>query len=146
MKQGDEFLIAANLRPDDAAEAIRVTGLAPIMGILASIHVSTMVWTLLDDSGEPFALVGVGPSSRGDAYADIWMVATAGIEKVALKFLRSCKAFLATIQHGRTFHCTADAQNLLHRKWLLWLGFEPTGVILEHGASQTPFIEFERKP
>lgn len=143
--------MAPTLRPGDALEIYRSSGLQPLDALLESIDVSDedMTWAALYQ-GLPVAMFGCNDikPEDDDAYGDItiggiWLLATPGIYHNKLDFMRTCKDFLA-LMHTRYEFLTnfVDAQNLATLIWLPRLGFRPVQEVKDYGFAKMPFIQY----
>jgi len=136
--------VAADCRQSDREELHAMAGVDPYTAIQMGRDGGD-TWAGLID-GVPVCVFGVVPV--GGMHIDMgrpWMVATEGIEKNAIAFLRRNKNWIRGMM-GRYHHLInyVDARNTKAVQWLRWLGFqiheaEPCGT---YGL---PFHKFEMR-
>lgn len=74
--------------------------------------------------GEPVCMFGVAPVSILNGEGAPWMLATDGLERAQVPFLRSCKPVVREMERSypRLLN-VVDARNTVAIRWLRWLGF-----------------------
>jgi hypothetical protein len=135
--------IVARLRQADRNEVRAATGLPAELVMNGCIDVSDRAWTLETGEGEPVALLGTQPIYDYPQFGWVWMVATDELVNHSYEFLRRCRSGLSEV-YGDYQALTnfVDARNVVHIKWLRFMGFKFLRVIPDFGAHALPFIEF----
>lgn len=136
--------IAENLRTADRAEIRATSGLSPEDSLMASYHLSTSSYLILDRLSTPIGAMGAAPSLIEDV-GIIWMLGTDGIEREALSIARQ------TVRYVEELHTDypvlwnyIDARNELSMRWLDASGFSIADVLPSHGPEHRPFFQFVR--
>lgn len=138
----DVVYVACHLRKEDKAEIQAGSGVHPIQALMHGYHDSDPCYTMIAKSGNPFGMFGVVEHPEDPSIAFIWMLATDEIEENKIAFGRGSKKFIEELsQRYRILQNSADARNVLHLKWLKWLGFTFTTVSTQ-GVEGRPFVEF----
>lgn len=136
--------VANNMRPEDIEECL-ATGLDPLTALRTSISHSSVCYSIIDQHGTPYALMGVGQGVY-DGWGAVWLLGTKGIEQNTVTFLRHSKDVLDMLYAESGFHVFYNytfSNNTLHHRWLKWLGFKfIRRVTLPPTNSE--FIEFAR--
>jgi len=146
--------MAPHLRPGDVLEIYRASGMNPLEALLESISLSDedMCW-VATYNGLPVAMFGCNdikpedmPAYEGITIGGIWLLATPGIYKNKLDFMRCCKEFLA-VMHTRYEFLTnfVDAENVPTLAWLPRLGFRPAQEVADFGVDGSTFIQYVSK-
>jgi hypothetical protein len=139
--------IADNIRPADRAEieAIKGEGADVYATIAEGLLMSDPALVGLVD-GVPAAAMGVAPCPGAPGFGIVWLLGTPALEAAKFEFLRLGRPTLEALQRGYSHVGNViDERNLLHRKWLAWLGFSFVGRIPEYGAQRRPFLEFMKR-
>ena len=121
--------MAPRLRRADCEEIAAFCGKTPYEGLSHSKAASHICYTLLDD-GEPVAMYG-GTTTR-PGIANVWMLATHGIERCSKQFIRHSRSHLDAFQrelNSSFIYAYADPRNTLHQMWLVYSGFRLGQVI-----------------
>lgn len=142
---GDDIeYVVPRLRKADYRECLAATGKEPLDVLKFTFNLEGKHLTLLAPTGEPVGLCGVVPSPM-DGAGVVWMVATTAILNHQMTFLRQSKSALRFLGEGYDvlFNCV-DARNLVHIKWLKWMGFTFINKHEHYGAEGRPFYEFVR--
>jgi hypothetical protein len=102
--------------------------------------------TMIGRDGRPMGMWGVVPQ-RSDVGA-IWMLCTDDLVRDRLnsmRFLREAKVHLDQVQRRyKVLFNLADARNVVHIKWLRWMGFTFIASHPNHGTEGRLFYEFAR--
>lgn len=140
----DAIRLAPRLRQEDKDEIKAASGHSPEAALVEGVFVSDPCWTVFSDEDEPIVMFGVAPSFVEDVGSP-WLLAAPEVEKIAIPFLRGGFAYLKQM-HERypLLFNFADARNVVHLKWLRWLGFKFIQRHETFGVEQRPFIEFVR--
>lgn len=138
----DARYIAANMRQEDRQECEAQSGLPPAV-VLPQCVGRPNVWTWEED-GVPVAIGGVDASIP--LVGTVWMTSTDDIVKHRVKFLREMSKPVLALLHQDFPILTnmVDERNVLHQRWLRWLGFVFLRRIEKWGAHSVPFYEFAR--
>ena len=135
-------------------EIYRASGLDPLEALLESVNLSDedMCWAATYN-GLPVAMFGANdikpegvPEYEGVTIGGIWLLASPGIYRNKLDFMRCCREFLA-LMHTRYEFLTnfVDADNIPSMTWLPRLGFRPAAEVREFGYAKLPFIQYVSK-
>jgi len=143
--------MAPQVRTTDRVEVYRSSGHDIHRALLDSVDSSDedMCWAALYNK-LPVAMFGANNLYPGEGedhgVGGIWLLATPGIYRNKLDFMRQCKKYLA-VMHTRYEYLTnfVDADNIPTLRWLPRLGFRPADAIEEYGHSRTPFIQVVSK-
>lgn len=138
--------LAPHLRLSDIIEIKCASGQSPLDALLDSIDLSDddMCWQARLDR-HPVAMFGAG-SLQGEEIGGIWLLASKGIYRNKLDFMRKSREYLGKM-HERYEYLTnfIDEQNLVTRRWLQTLGFLPVQRIEHFGVGRRPFIQYVSK-
>lgn len=138
----DVEFIAANIRIEDCRE-VEALGHTPYGALVFGWIESKVCYTLVDPEGVPVAILGV-VETEYNKVGSIWLLGTTGIEKFGYRFLRYSKQVLqdlyAKTGHELFFNMT-HKDNVVHHKWLKWLGFK---FLRRVNIGNSGFIEFAR--
>lgn len=121
----DLTYVAEHMREADKEEA-GALGLSPLHALTSSFDNSKVVYTLVEPSKSPCAILGVSHSPLGASWGAIWLLGTDGIERHPMTFLRHSEPVLNALfkESGSTvLYNYVYGKNELHQKWLQWLGF-----------------------
>lgn len=125
-------LIAARVRPADAAEIWSLYRQTPQECLVESFRISRLAWTGLID-GIPVCMFGVVQTDKIGRSGRPWMIGTDLLSRYEVVFLRRCREQVETMQMCfDSLENVVDARNVRAIKWLRWLGFsfskpEPMG-------------------
>lgn len=133
--------LAKSLRKADAAEIQAIRGLAPLEALLECLAKSDCCFTALVN-GEPLAMFGTVPSERDTA--QVWMLGSDSITRHRRWFLREARYWLPILQEPyKVLWNHLDARNLVHLRWVRWLGFSTAGPSPHFGHESRPFYYIE---
>ena len=136
LEDGDLEYIAANLRPQDKEEVL-LFGVEPLQGLEVSVDLSTTCLTLVEPDGTPAALLGVTPQHK------VWLLGTDAIDRHPMTFLRHSKPVLEQLFIGHPYLWNfVHKKNIVHIKWLEWLGFDFLPEVTWVGSK---FLGFHKK-
>ncbi len=145
--------MANHVRASDVMEVYRASGMNIRRALLDSVDASDedMCWAALYN-GLPVAMFGANDLKpedwEGEDYGvgGIWLLATPGIYRNKLDFMRNCKKYLK-IMHERYEYLTnfVDVENLPTLAWLPRLGFRPAYIIEDYGYAKVPFVQMVSK-
>lgn len=140
---GDVIEIAKKLRKEDVAELYAATGQTPVVALLESfMYPNTSSWIASID-GQDAIIFGV--TLVGNIGVP-WLLATPQIERAPISFLRGCREWFNLFLHQcNELHNFVDERNVLHIKWLKWLGFDFIKKHNNYGYEQRPFWEFSKR-
>lgn len=137
--------LAANIRPEDAAEIKAHIG----MGVPAAL---SMCWSYGDPfvgvsprTGNPVAIFGVVPSEELPGAGICWMVGTTELPSVAVSFIKATRHILPVLHKDYDLiYNYLDARNTLHLQWVKRMGFKVLRLVPEFGVERRPFYEIAR--
>ena len=90
-----------------------------------------------------FAIMIMGVIAHGKKLGMIWLLSSPEIKNISIPFLRNCNGVLDLyLKAYPVLYNYIDARNLLHVKWLRWLGFNFIKVHYDFGYEKRKFIEF----
>lgn len=138
--------MSPHMREIDKQEVWASSGFMPQDSIIASLNYSEEAYSVFMQGVEhPIMMFGVcKPASLLDNKKTIWMLATDDIQKMSIKFLRSCDDYIRLMAGNDTVYNYVLEGNDLTLNWLHWLGF----TILKpkpHGILKKNFHYVERK-
>lgn len=136
---GDVAELAPNLRACDRAECIAL-GWDPEKALEASYASSTQRYAIIDGSSV-IGMFGAGPTDMPQL-GSIWLLGSDRIQGIRFRFLRESRTWVERM-HGEfpALWNRADSRNLLHLRWLQWLGFTIIGTA-PHETSGVVFHQF----
>ena len=138
--------LAPRLREADLQE-VQACGVQPLEALQMGFLASRWCFTAFPDVGEdrPILRFGVGDFPQESGTGIIWLLGSDDILKVSHEFLRESKWWIKTFQdHYPILTNCVDARNVVHIKWLKWLGFRAIKMHAEYGVEKRPFYEFVR--
>lgn len=122
----DVEYLSKNLRVEDVEE-VEAIGQTPFDALALGYRHSTICLTLVDPkTGLPAGMVGVAPSPQISDMGIIWLLGTPAIEQNTTAFLRGSKKVMQDIFKQvpyKAYYNYTHANNLVHHRWLKWLGF-----------------------
>lgn len=111
----DILVVAAGMRPSDAEEIRESLGEDPVTGLSLSVQYTPEPWTINVD-GEPSAICGC-PGGV------IWLLGTEKLTEEPRLFLEESREIWNFLcQDYETVGNLIYEDNLVHRKWLEWIG------------------------
>lgn len=119
----DVPVIVADARTADVAE-MAALGVSVEQALAEGLARSDWALTGCVDS-VPVCMFGVAPVSILNGEGAPWMLATNGLDRVQLTFLRLCRPVVRCMQasYPRLMN-VVDARNTMAIRWLRWLGFQ----------------------
>jgi hypothetical protein len=144
--EADVEFLKDKLRQDDVNEVWASNHHLPCEALYDSLKYSIFVLTVVNKD-EPVAMFGINPSSLMGKKAVVWMLASDGLEKIKIRFLKHSREFISLmLSYYPYLHNYVDDRNKASIAWLLFCGAkmfpaEPYGVegkLFRH-------FEFERK-
>lgn len=137
----DAYALGPRLRPDDQAELDACSGSDPCE-ILAHGFLHGRVCLTLERDGRPIAMFGT-VDHPDHCSGIIWLLGSPEIEDVARPFIRASRRFLQALAAPYNYVTNVlDERNLLHRRWLQWMGCTEVCRHENYGRRGEPFIEF----
>ena len=139
----DLIPLAENMRPEDVEEVDAASGLGAYEGLRAGFDSSDECITIWEHD-KPLAIFGYKITQPGIS-AVVWMLGSNEIFNNRIEFLRKSRFWVdyihtkAPLLHNLVYH-----KNVVHIKWLRWLGFVFLRRIENTGVKGLPFIEFAR--
>lgn len=138
--------IAENLRQADKEEIQAASGKPPGLILGHSYLVSRPCMTLVGRDGNPMGMWGVVPDGKYPEAGRIWLLGTDDLVEDSLnrvRFLREAGHHLSSVaQRYQVLFNFMDARNVVHRRWLQWLGFVFVAEHPSYGAEGRSFLEF----
>jgi hypothetical protein len=117
----DAVALAPKLRPADLRE-IGIFNKTAIESLEDGINYSTKSYAIETPEDGVVGMFGVVATSAN--YGGVWLLASPGIERIKLTFLRHSAAWLRELARDfRVLGNMVDSRNTLHVHWLTWLGF-----------------------
>lgn len=125
----------------DRAEAVAL-GMTPEAALLHSLE-GSLVADCAIINGTPAAMWGLCPKSLIGERALMWMLGTPAVQRNAKALLVMSRYFTEWAQERYSvLEALIDSRHDQALRWVLWLGFQPTGSkVLLQGV---PFVVFER--
>lgn len=134
--------IAANIRPEDAAEIWASSMQTPLQAMLTGLKYSDEVLVGLVNN-QPVCMWGVAGDSFIGKVGIPWMVATKQLDDYAKIFIRRCRAGLLEItKNYDTLVNYVDARNVKTIRWLKYMGFKFETPAEAGGFFKLPFYKF----
>lgn len=136
-------VLAATMREADRVELAASSGSSPLEALEEGYVHSPKCMTILTDQGDVVGIFGVAPNSMDRLIGHPWMLASDHLDSIRMTFLRQSKMYLDGLGGGYQLlmNC-CDKRNLVHIKWLRWLGFSFIKEHPEYGVGRVPFLEF----
>ena len=136
----DVKLLYKNLRQEDIDEIKANSNTNPYHALYTGVQYSHLPLTVMEDD-RPVMIMGVIP--HGKKLGMIWLLSSPEIENISIPFLRNCRGVLDLYHKSfPVLYNYIDARNLVHLKWLRWLGFNFIKVHYNFGYEKRKFIEF----
>jgi len=146
-REGDEYDLAPRLRAADLAELRAACGdRDPIEILREGAERSVPSVTIIGNNGFVAGMFGVVPSLT-DQTGVVWLLGSDELTKPPLsrQFIRECRSYLKLLEgRHRLLWNRMDERNVVHKRWLTWLGFEFYNRIPEYGPERLPFLEFKK--
>lgn len=144
--QADVTSISPYLRKADVDECIAATGLTPEEALTFSVTHSSMVYIVRTEDDKPICIFGVGSHPLDGAIGVPWMVATPLLLKFRKALQKEARAWIRKMHDQySTLTNIVDARNVVHVRWLRWMGFTLHPPVKGLGAAaHIPFIPFTR--
>ena len=134
--------LAPRLRRTDKEEILAGIGATPYHALLIGYFECVIVFTIVNPKNEPVGIFGV--TDCGDGTATIWLLATDGLAKIQIAFLKECRKVVNVLNKKyKILWNFVDCRNQLHIKWLKWCGFKFLRKT-NYGVLQKPFYEIIR--
>ena len=134
------FQTAPQLRWQDKRELI-AGGHDPVYGLVASVEVSEDPIVFYNPYGDIMGFAGV--SREDDISGFVWLLATPEITKYPILFCKEAAKWIARQTDYTILRNAADPRNILHMRFLKYLGFKKLNY-LAVGPNRTTFVEFAR--
>lgn len=135
--------LAPLLRQEDMDEVWESGGHLPEEVLLLSFNASpgTQIATL---DGAPVCMFGVCPTDK-PGIGIPWMLASDLIKEVSSEFLKRDKGVLSEMFTGYTYlYNIAWSRNVMHLRWLKWLGFTIDRTPIPLGRNNEIFFQFHK--
>lgn len=135
--------LALNLRDADKAELVDIAGVDPVLTLKRGVLMGLPSLTLRTLDNELAGILSVVP--LGASGGLISMSGTRVIEENRVAFLRGSRDVIAHLDTKfDTLFNVCDARNVVHLRWLRWMGFHLIRKIDHYGAHKVPVYEFAR--
>ena len=132
--------LAPRLRKTDKEEILAGIGETPYHALLIGFINCAIVFTIVNPKNEPVGIFGV--TDCGDGTGTIWLLATDGLAKIQIAFLKECRKVVNVLNKKyKILWNFVDCRNQLHIKWLKWCGFQFINK-QKYGVLNKPFYEF----
>ena len=132
--------LAPRLRQTDKEEILAGIGKTPYHALLIGYLECAIVFTIVNPKNEPVGIFGV--TDCGDGTGAIWLLATDGLAKIQIAFLKECRKVVNVLNKKyKILWNFVDCRNQLHIKWLKWCGFQFINKT-NYGVLNKPFYEF----
>ena len=132
--------LAPRLRQTDKEEILAGTGTTPYHALLTGYLNCAIVFTIVNPKNEPVGIFGVTDCKDGTGV--IWLLATDGLAKIQIAFLKECRKVVNVLNKKyKILWNFVDCRNQLHIKWLKWCGFQFINK-KQYGVLDKPFYEF----
>lgn len=142
----DILVVADNMRQADRDEVKAGLGCDPRETLAYCFFLGKPCMTVVGRSGEPVALWGVVPDGKYPEAGRIWLLGTDDLVEDSanrVRFLKESKKELALIEtQYQVLFNFMDARNVVHRRWLRWMGFTFIAEHPNYGAEGRLFLEF----
>ena len=140
--ESDCEYLAHNLRRADHNEVKAALGVVSPEALLFSMRNTENPFTIIDGS-TPAGIFGVAPIEPG--VGAIWLLGTDALVRGKWRFLRQSKKWMNHVSDGYDLLFNfVDERNVLHIRWIAWLGFSFIYRHEKYGVEQRPFLEFVR--
>ena len=134
--------LAPRLRQSDKEEILAGIGSTPYHALLTGYLNCAIVFTIVNPKNEPVGIFGVNDCKDGTG--TIWLLATDGLVKIQIAFLKECREVVKVLNKKyKILWNFVDCRNQLHINWLRWCGFKFIRK-LNRGVLQKPFYEIIR--
>ena len=141
----DGVYVGDNLRSADRRELAATSGIAPVRVIVDGITAASKCYTIHSKSeGRPCGIFGTRESDHPESGL-VWMLGTDDLTANGRVFLRYSRHWLDELHRNyRLLFNVIDARNLVHRRWLDWMGFDVVQAIEKYGIERRKFLLFRR--
>lgn len=137
--------VAEHMRKRDVDEVRAASGRSPRDALVDSLLGSSRAWTMLTERGEPYAIFGVAPWFAMPDTGAPWLLATDTFRRYPRFILANTKRYVAEMHRDYPILMNyVDARNTDSLRWLMWSGFQFTGVVPEYGVERRPFLRFSK--
>ena len=132
--------LAAKMRQEDVQEIWHLNRVKPLDALLSGLA-WPYCYTVVHRE-KVVAMFGVGGYGR-QGYP--WMLASEGLKDIRKSFVRECRKYVAEMaSHYPVLSNVAWSKNVVHIKWLQWLGFT-LGEALPCGPDRELFVHFRKE-
>lgn len=143
-QEGDAEELEPRLRDADRAEINAVTEKYPLEVLREGGELSSPSCTIIGNTGNVVGMFGI--VSEGD-FGRVWLLGSDELVTGVLsrQFIRECRRYLQVLgKPYREMGNVIDERNVIHMKWLRWLGFTFIRRIEKYGVEERPFMEFKK--
>lgn len=140
----DVLYLSENLRESDIQEMQASHNIFPGEALSQGFYDSIICLTVVNNY-VPVAMFGINAKSFFSQDAVIWLLATPGLEKIQIRFLRHCKEFVnLMLSYYPMLYNFVDTRSTKTILWLKFLGAEIEEPV-PYGFAQLPFHRFSFK-
>lgn len=137
-------IVGKNMRAEDAAEVLAMSGRDPMSAIQFSMAQSDFAMAGLID-GHPICIFGAGTANLLTGVGVPWLLGTNDVKVFYRQFSRSSRFWVEQMRGRYSYLMNAvDDRNTLSKRWLSWLGFKLHDPV-PMGVKQLPFRIFEMR-
>lgn len=121
----DVARVQGALRKEDREELIAMTGASVARAVRDTLFYSVRSWAATrPDTGEAFAIFGVGAMSSISDVGVPWLLATDEVREYCVPFAKHCREYVGEMHKGfEELENYVDGRNKLSMAWLKWCGF-----------------------
>jgi hypothetical protein len=134
------------MRQADVDEVKAGLGCEPQETLACSFFMSQPCMTMVSCTGDPMGMWGVVPDGKYPEAGRIWLLGTDDLVNNCInrtRFLRQAKQEVDRLSSCyQVLFNFMDARNVVHRKWLQWMGFTFIAEHPNYGAEGRLFLEF----
>ncbi len=138
-RPGDEYSLAPRLRQADRQEIEAASGLNPVDALRESAESSVPSCTIIGNDHHIAGMFGCVPDGR------VWLLGSDALIQNPLKrqFLKECRKYVDALPYP-LLHNVIDVRNIVHMRWLNWMGFTFVGEPIHYGPQNLLFLKFVR--
>ena len=137
----DAYSLAPYLRQADRNECMAAAGHEPLEALKIGYEASEDPQTVLEN-GHPIAMFGVVRLAPGVGAP--WLLGSGRVEERWFSFARRSRDEFARVREPWAYLTNfCDERNILHQRWLIWLGADMAERVPHYGVGQLPFWRFE---
>lgn len=139
-------MVAANMRKADIDEVKAGLGCSPLDTLAYCFFMGQPCMTMVGHNGNPVGMWGVVPDGMYPEAGRIWLLGTDELveDRVnQVRFLKEAQKELKRMEERyQVLFNFMDARNVVHKRWLRWMGFTFIAEHPNYGAEGRLFLEF----